>query len=136
MKDWKTILHEKNLRATPARLQILSILEAQNAPLTIDEIRNQLVKACDYSTVFRCLTTFQKHKLISKRYLAPKTAYYELNIAEHHHLVCGICHQIEELDFCPFAQIETEILARSTLFDKLEHGQLDLKGICVKCAHR
>lgn len=98
---YKKTLQKKQLRATPARLAILTILDHADQPLTVSQLQTRLKKhqlEPDPATLYRTLDAFEHKGLIQKLNLGLDEAYYETNTSHHHHFVCRKCKNIMPID--------------------------------------
>lgn len=135
MHDWKTELREVALKATPARLAVLSILERVEKPLDVaaiaDYLRQEQIKA-DQATIFRIINTFTDKGLIRQLQLHEGKFRYELTSKkDHHHLICEHCGSIEDISDCSIPELEGEI-EKKKQFTVKRHS-LEFFGICKNC---
>src|SRR5690242_20637520 len=93
--DCKTELNEVDLRATPARLALMHLLEKSDKPLDVQAMIEFLEKKAiktDPATVFRIVNMFTEKGLVKPIQLNEGKFRYELtDKADHHHLVCEQC---------------------------------------------
>jgi len=62
--DFSTLLRENNLRATPGRLQVLTVLSKEKHPATVDQIREKLASSLDTVTLYRTLEALKAARLV------------------------------------------------------------------------
>lgn len=133
--DCKTELNEAALRATPARLALMKLLETANTPLDVQSMISFLEKQhikTDPATVFRIINMFTDKGLVKQIQLHEGKFRYELtNKPAHHHLVCEHCGSIEDISSCNIAALEKEIENKKQ-FTVTNHS-LEFFGICKQC---
>lgn len=133
--DCKGELNEVQLRATPARLALMTLLEASDKPLDvqtmIDYLENKNLST-DPATVFRIVNMFTEKGLTKQIQLQEGKFRYELTDKEdHHHLVCTSCGDIQDMSDCNIEVLESHIEKKKN-FMVTSHS-LEFFGICSKC---
>ncbi len=128
-------LHEVDLKVTPARLAVLSILEQTKKPLdvnTVDQyLRRKSIKA-DKVTIFRTLNSLtQKGLAIPIQFNEGKLRYEHATKANHHHFVCENCHNVEDISDCNIQELEENIAKEKGLL--IKRHSLEFFGLCAKC---
>ena len=133
--DCKTELNEVELRATPARIALLQLLEKSDKPLDVQSMIEFLEKkdiATDPATVFRIVNMFTEKGLVKPIQLHEGKFRYELkNKADHHHLVCEKCGDIQDISDCSIDALEKEI-EKMKQFKVTSHS-LEFFGVCKSC---
>jgi|SRR5579885_697282 len=133
--DCKTELHEAELRATPARLAVMKLLEKTRIPVDVAMVKDYLDQqkiATDQATVFRIMHMFQEKGLVRQLSLNEGKFRYELAAREdHHHLVCQVCGMIEDFSDCAIAALEKDIKKKKH-FTVSSHA-LEFYGLCRNC---
>lgn len=135
--DLKAILAEHNISETPNRLIVLGFLAEADAPMTMQEITDE-IGSIDKSNVFRTLNTFREHGLVHAIEACDEGVLYELCCSHndendedvHPHFHCTKCHKviclkgvsIPKIDYPDGFMVEEESFVVS--------------GICPDCAHR
>lgn len=131
----KQELQELDLRATPARLAVLKLLENSEIPLDINFISEALRKsrnAPDQATIFRIMNSFTDKGLTRQINLNEGKSRYELSAMEkHHHLICQSCGRIEDISDCPIDLHENKIQDKKKFIIKTH--SLEFFGICKNC---
>lgn len=128
-------LREKDLKVTPARLAVLSLLESTDRPVDVSTIiqylKEQGIKA-DKVTAFRIINVFTDRGLTKRVQLQEGKFRYELSSkVDHHHLVCESCGDIVDVSDCNIKGLEQEI-ERKRNFTIRSHS-LEFFGICANC---
>ena len=101
----RELLRSKELRATPARIAVITFLYDSDHPVTHQEVTEELVKSgYDKSTIFRALGDMSEAGLVRKMELGDHVWRFERIGAEgqgtsvHPHLLCVDCGNIQCLD--------------------------------------
>ncbi|HZE86841.1 MAG TPA: Fur family transcriptional regulator [Methylomirabilota bacterium] len=133
--DCKTELNDVNLRATPARLALMNLLEKSDKPLdvqTMIEFLDRKDIKTDPATVFRIVNMFTEKGLVKPIQLHEGKFRYELTgKADHHHLVCEKCGDIQDISDCNITALEKEIEKKKKF--KVTSHSLEFFGICSDC---
>ncbi len=133
--DCKDELNEVNLRATPARIALMNLLEKSDKPLDVKEMIEFLEQKdiqTDPATVFRIVNMFTEKGLVKPIQLNEGKFRYELtDKADHHHLVCEKCGNIEDISDCNISALEKDIEGKKKF--KVTSHSLEFFGICSDC---
>lgn len=133
--DCKDELHEAELRVTPARLGILSILEHADVPVDVSTVIAYLKKhhiPADEVTVFRILNAFTK-KGIAKpiQFNEGKLRYEYAGKPSHHHFVCESCGDVLDVVDCNVDELEKTLEQKKGV--RVHRHSLEFFGLCKKC---
>ncbi|HSX09568.1 MAG TPA: transcriptional repressor [Candidatus Saccharimonadales bacterium] len=133
--DCKTELNDVELRATPARLALMKFLEASDKPIDVQSMIEYLDRQdieTDPATVFRIVNMFTEKGLIKPIQLNEGKFRYELaSKADHHHLVCTHCGEIQDMSDCNIEVLEHQIEKKKNF--KVTSHALEFFGICADC---
>lgn len=133
--DCKDELNEVELRATPARVALMKLLETTDKPVDVQTMIEYLEKRdikTDPATVFRIVNMFTEKGLTKQIQLQEGKARYELTANEdHHHLVCTKCGDIQDISDCNIAGLEKDIEKKKGF--KVTSHSLEFFGICNSC---
>ncbi len=133
--DCKKELREVDLRATPARLTVLKILEEAVRPLDVATIQSEIGKRgldADPATVFRMMNSFSEKGLVREVNLQESKLRYEHAAkGNHHHLLCDACGAIEDITDCNIDIWEKELREKKGFIVK-RHA-LEFFGLCKNC---
>lgn len=133
---FKQRLHQKGLRATPQRIEVLEALSRVGEASTAEEI----YRLCEHgktnlSTVYRTLGLLCMHGVVLRTLRVDGTAVFYLNGTAHYHqLVCVSCGASVPLHSCPVKVLEKEI-GEQTGYLITGHS-LELSGICPSCRQK
>lgn len=129
------LLKEHNLKITTSRLIVLEYLQSAHAPVDSSEIVEYLQTKhvhIDRATIFRALATFKDAGIIKAIQLNESKYRYELaSRPEHHHILCSVCGNIEDIDICIDEAMERKIVA-TTGYTIATHT-LEFIGVCPAC---
>lgn len=133
--DCRSELQNVALKATPARLATLKILETTDRPLDVATIKSRLQKngtVIDPATIFRMMNAFSEKGLVREVNLQESKLRYEPTTrADHHHLVCEECGAIEDITDCNIGVLEKEIQEKKEF--TVNHHSLEFFGLCKNC---
>lgn len=130
--NYELLLREHNLKVTPQRLGILSLMYTKghvDVDVLFDEIKEQF-SSISLATLYKNINAMLKNRLISEvkvPYMKPK---YEIRKAPHVHLLCQKCNE--------FLDIKLDIDTMMSEASKKSHYKLldtniVLCGLCEKC---
>lgn len=133
--DCKDELRDVELKATPARLAILKLLEETTRPLDVAEmiayLKTKNIDA-DQTTVFRIINIFTERGITKQVHLNEDRAHYELTSQDdHHHLICDTCGKIEDISDCAIPNLESDIEKKKGFLVK--RHSLEFFGVCKDC---
>lgn len=135
--DCKDELREVDLRATPARVAVMSFLEKTKKPVDVSSVIDYLnvngIKT-DPATVFRMMNSLtQKGITMPIQFYEGKTRYELSNKEDHHHLICDNCGKVEDVSDKIIPTLEKEI--RNKYGFKVLRHSLEFFGLCKLCQH-
>lgn len=134
--DFPALLRENGLRATSGRVAILSALEREQKPITIEELKGRLSEELDTVTLYRALDALCAVKLVERSDLRHGHAHYELlaGRAHHHHAICRECGTIEDIEVSHATEPEKEAVRNAASFASIDAYTLEFFGRCKSCA--
>ena len=136
--DCKDELNEVSLRATPARIALMNLLETADKPVDVQTMIEYLEEKdikTDPATVFRIVNMFTEKGLTKPIQLLEGKTRYELTaFANHHHLVCTSCGDIQDISNCNIDILEKDIEKKKNF--KVTSHSLEFFGICNACQER
>lgn len=133
--DCKKELRHLDLKATPARLAVLKLLETTTHPVDvqtiIDHVRNENI-TIDPATAFRIVNAFTEKGITKQVQFLEGKYRYELSSKEdHHHLICESCGTIEDVSDCGIRDVEKQIKRKKKFLVK--RHSLEFFGTCQNC---
>ncbi len=133
--DCKDELREADLRATPARLAVMSFLEKTGQPVDVTSVIDYLnangIKT-DPATIFRMMNTLTQKGITTPIQFQEGKSRYELSSKEdHHHLICENCGKIEDVSDTIVPTLEKKIKKKYGF--KVVRHSLEFFGLCKLC---
>ncbi len=134
-------LGQYDQRLTSLRRQLLNVFQASQRPLSVQETLEAAGPELPVSSVYRNLTVMSECGILHRLNFDEGFVRYELEhslTAHHHHLICGQCQRVIDLDDATLAKVEDEILNASRHVER-QHGfavrdhQVELVGTCSDC---
>lgn len=133
--DYKDELKALSLRATPARIAIMTYLESVEKPIDVQSMIKYLSKndiKTDPATVFRIVNMFREKGLLSLVQFQEGKFRYELSSkADHHHFICESCESISDISDCNINNMQKEIQKKKGFLVK--RHSLEFYGLCANC---
>lgn len=133
--DCKLELNNVDLRATPARLAVMQLLEKAEIPVDVQMIQSYLGEAhidTDPATVFRIMNMFMEKGLVKQISFNEGKFRYELaSKPDHHHLICHSCGKVEDVSDCAIADLEEDIRHKKGFV--VSSHSLEFYGFCSVC---
>lgn len=133
----RQMIRDAGLRATPARISVLQLVQGASSPLTHAELVEQLTSnGSDASTIFRALNDMTDVALFRRLDLGDHVWRYEIAMEQnagtspHPHFLCLDCGEItclEPVDIRPLTKENRELRKVGKVTEVL------LKGSCSSC---
>jgi Fur family ferric uptake transcriptional regulator len=127
------LLRSAHLRQTGSRLTILNVLLSAKAPLTREQITEQIGDdAPNKTTIYRTLTHLVEKNLVHQAYLEDRTWHFELahQCGEHQCHPHFTCHQCRETQCLTGVKSPLVELPEGFV---MQRQQIHIEGICEKC---
>ncbi len=130
-----SILRQAKFKATPGRIELLSVLMSAGRPLSVEQIIKKLKsKPLNSATVYRAVRELKNGGLLRQIDFQHGHAHYELgSLPDHHHIVCQQCGCVEELLNCHLQPLINKALSRTKNFKSISQHTFELFGVCKKC---
>jgi Fur family ferric uptake transcriptional regulator len=156
----RDLLHQHNLRITPARMAIMSVLAhapgiecrdgddpaaAQRRDWTADRIPGHLTAQgihdatvnlgipLDGATVYRTVTTLSELGIVHQVAIAERATRFGLNTPPHHHAICDHCRIVRSVSAERLEAVRRRAISM-TGFDIPTNGGITVHGSCPRCA--
>ncbi|NOQ30375.1 MAG: transcriptional repressor [Helicobacteraceae bacterium] len=129
----KNNLLKYNLKATPQRLCIANCLDI-HGHMNVDELYflvSQEFPTISVATIYKNIKIMLERVFIKEVKIPKQKSVYELNKAQHSHIVCSKCNKIVDI------QLQTEELLRSASQISnftLNESAIVLNGVCPECS--
>ena len=134
-EELDAVLRSRGLRATPQRRFVLDALE-RLGHATPDQVWDQVqavAPSLSPSTVYRTLELLAELGVVTHTHLGHGAPSYHLAThADHIHLVCRRCGDVQSADVQRAHQLADEVLTRYGFVTDV--GHLSLDGLCADCA--
>jgi len=137
MDDFYAACRKAGLKLTHQRYKIyLELLKSDDHPAAEALHKRLLLKIPSISldTVYRTLATFEQHGLISRVQTVESHARFEVKLRHHHHLICGICNEVEDFQWEGFDQLPLPQGLQE--WGTVSNKQAVVYGVCSKCLPR
>jgi Fur family ferric uptake transcriptional regulator len=133
-KDFSSTLKEKGLKNTPIREVVLNVFSTDCKPINAEYIFGKLKsKKINLVTIYRTLASLEGASILHRVDMHKGSAFYELGLDHHHHLVCTDCGMIEKFKACDIERVARDVLKHSH-FRSVNTHSLELFGMCKKCS--
>jgi Fur family peroxide stress response transcriptional regulator len=134
LRAFRELSRQIGLKLTHQRLEIfdvlLSMLDHPSAEDVFDEVKKR-IPTIAFDTVYRTLSLFERHGLISKLNNLDGRTRYDSVTERHCHLICPRCRKIEDFYWPEVDQIQIPKEVRS--WGSIESRYLELRGLCQDC---
>lgn len=135
MEDLIKFLKESNCKITPQRIAIYNILKESNDHPNAEAIYRKLEPSyptISLATIYKSLELFEQLGLIQVINIGENSFRYDGKAFSHPHLICNICHKVEDLNAYHFKDL-TEKVEGLTNY-KISKQQLSFYGMCPVCS--
>ncbi len=134
LRAFRELSRQNGLKLTHQRLEIFKVLSSKldhpSAEDVFEEVKKR-VPTIAFDTVYRTLSLFERHGLISKvNYLDGRTRYDSVT-ERHCHLICTRCRRIEDFTWPEVDQLQLPKEARR--WGSIENKYVELRGLCQDC---
>ena len=134
MTDYANLLKESGLKATFQRMNILASVE-KHGHMTIDDIYEKVIKthpSLSLATVYKNIILMVEKGVLVEVPITGEKAKYELSKADHIHLVCTECGEVEDRPHNRGADALFIAMTEQEHFT-LSKQQINLYGVCASC---
>ena len=132
MKGTAELLKEHRLKVTPQRLKIISMLE-KHGHINIEDLYGEMRKefpSVSLATIYKNINQMIESGLIQEVKLPRSKSVYELIKDPHLHMVCDVCHKVEDIVIGTEKVIEE---AEKLSGYVIQESFITLRGICPEC---
>jgi len=134
MTDYAMLLKESGLKATFQRMNILNVVDKEGH-MSVEDIYTEVIKihpSLSLATVYKNIILMQESAILVEVPIAGRKSKYELAKADHMHLICTECGEVEDKLCLESTDEIFEELTQEEHF-KLNKRQVNLYGICASC---
>lgn len=132
--DKEAALRAAGLRSTRQRLTVLEALDGRNDSITAQDLHAELRSTgtgIGLTTVYRTLTSLSEAGFLDRFERDGEYAFRMCSDAHHHHIVCELCHRVEEITADEVERWVARV-ARRRGFTVTGH-RADIFGVCADC---
>lgn len=130
--NYETLLREHNLKVTPQRLGMLSIMHA-NGHINVEDLFIHIKKkfsTISLATLYKNINAMLENRLISEVKIPNMKAKYEISKTPHIHMLCKSCHAFIDLEL-DLNDLVAAASAKSNYV--VEETNIILSGLCEHC---
>jgi len=134
MVGFERALRAKGLRITHQRTEVFKALLKHTDHPTAENVFNQVrkhLKSISLDTVYRTIATFEEYGLIKRVHHIDNATRFDVNISNHHHLVCSKCNKIEDFYWPDFDQMKPSWSISHWSQVGVKH--VVIEGLCSNC---
>ncbi len=129
------MLREAEMKLTPQRLMVLTALRHAPGHVTAADVYEKVRTAYPYvdiSTVYRTLAALKQMRLVTETDMGGGDLRYEwVRGNRHHHLICGACGAVTDLDHAYLERLGADLLNDLGFAADLDH--FAIFGRCAAC---
>ena len=134
---FETACREAGLKLTHQRLEVFRELALSEDHPSVETLFGRLKKklpTLSMDTVYRTLSTMEKHGLVSRVQTVESQARFEVDMEKHHHAICRQCGEITDFIWSSFdeASLPDEIQTWGVINKK----NATIYGLCTQCAEK
>lgn len=134
LEEFEKVCRAKGLRVTHQRTEIFRALLNHSDHPTIEDVFNRVRKhlqTMSLDTVYRTISTFEEYGLLRRVHHIDNATRLDVNISNHHHLVCSNCNKIEDFYWPEFDRMKPpKSIAR---WDRIRDKHVVISGLCSNC---
>jgi len=134
MTDFATLLNESGLKATFQRMNILDVVN-KYGHMSVEDIYKEVTKvhpSLSLATIYKNIILMQENGILVEVPIAGRKSKYELAKADHMHLICTECGEVEDKMCLNKTDAVFHQLTEEEHF-KLNRRQVNLYGVCEAC---
>lgn len=132
MINYTDELRQHHLKATPQRLAIAEALH-KRGHINIDMLYDLMLKkfnSISLATIYKNINLMLENSFIQEIKIPENKSVYELTKAEHSHLVCSKCGEVEDI-VLSIDSVLDQVTVQSNF--EITKADLVLSGICKNC---
>jgi Fur family peroxide stress response transcriptional regulator len=134
LRAFRELSRQNGLKLTHQRMVIFHVLSSMLDHPSAEDVFTEVKKRIPtiaFDTVYRTLSLFERHGLISKvNYLDSRTQYD--SVAERHcHLICTRCRKIADFTWPEVDQLQ--IPKETRHWGSVKNRYVELRGLCQDC---
>jgi Fe2+ or Zn2+ uptake regulation protein len=129
-------LRARGHRVTLPRLLVHRHLRRREGHLTPEQLHSELsplLPSLSPATIYGTLDLLDELGFVRRVSTPRGGTVYDPRVAAHHHVICRGCGRIQDIE-APVDSTAAERAAQGAGFT-VDHGQLQLTGLCAECAN-
>jgi len=134
LRTFRELSRQIGLKLTHQRLELLDVLSSMSDHPSAEDVFDKVKKRIPtiaFDTVYRTLSLFERHGLISRvNYLDGRTRYDSVT-EEHCHLICTRCRKIVDFYWPEVDRLQVPRGAKN--WGNVKNKYLELRGLCQGC---
>ncbi|WP_428911376.1 Fur family transcriptional regulator [Niallia sp. Krafla_26] len=130
-------LKKENIRITPQRQEMISILKGTKQHFTAEDIYKQLITqfpSVSIATVYNNLKLFVSLGLVHELQFGEGLSKFEWIENDHYHIICSSCGKIEDFYYPQLKEVES--FAQDLSKFKIKNHHLLFYGLCQECSEK
>jgi Fur family ferric uptake transcriptional regulator/Fur family peroxide stress response transcriptional regulator len=134
MIDYASMLKENGLKATFQRMNILNVIDT-HGHMSVEDIYDEVSKihpSLSLATIYKNIILMMEKGVLVEVPIVGKKSKYELSKADHMHLICTECGEVEDKMCLDQTEKIFSALTEQEHF-ALKKRQINLYGICASC---
>jgi len=134
---FETACREAGLKLTHQRLEVFRELALSEDHPSVETLFGRLKKklpTLSMDTVYRTLSTMEKHGLVSRVQTVESQARFEVDMEKHHHAICRQCGEITDFIWSSFD--EASLPEEIQTWGDINKKNATIYGLCTKCADK
>ena len=129
---YKELLSKHKLSVTQKRILILEALGTAREPITIDDLKKQIIEPINTSTLYRSLKSLVDVGIIYQTDFRSGVSFFEFQgDHHHHHITCTECKARTSIDLCITENFSD--LTKKTGYTITNHI-FEFFGLCENCS--
>ena len=136
LETFKKICREAGLKVTHQRLEIFRVLVPADDHPSAEDIHERVKKTVptiSLDTVYRTLTTLEKHGVLG-RVQPDARSRFDPNLDLHHHFICTECKRVDDFYWPAFDRMRTP--QKGAEWGRVDTKRVEIRGVCKACQKR
>ena len=130
-----TALRERGQRVTPQRLAIARVVRELDSHATAEQVLtavSERLPGVSLPTVYATLELLEELGSVRRVTVRGGAVLYDPEVHPHHHLVCGACGAVTDIEM-PASQQEAALAAARAAGFEPERADTVVRGLCADC---
>jgi Fe2+ or Zn2+ uptake regulation protein len=136
MEEEQASLKAKGYKMTKYREALLKLFYRIAYPISVPEIMARLAKdglRPNKTTVYREMEVLTQEGIVVEiEFGDGKKRYERANLPHHHHLVCRVCHRVEDVEVDVDIEAVERRIGKKHGFGEVKHA-IEFFGVCGNC---